>query len=101
MCFVTWQKLGLGFLALFLILIGKINAQDSLTVSLTNGPVTGRLVTFDGDKYGMFKAIPFAEPPIGKLRFKVSAERKQLFSFSCNSSASKIDWLMLEGEGII
>ncbi|KOB64828.1 Carboxylesterase, partial [Operophtera brumata] len=43
-------------------------------VKVTQGWLEGEeldLVTRDG-KYYSFKGIPYAEPPLGKLRFKVS-----------------------------
>ncbi|CAD0198627.1 unnamed protein product [Chrysodeixis includens] len=49
-----------------------IVASDGIEVTLKNGKLKGEmidLVTGDGEYYS-FKGIPYAQPPIGQLRFK-------------------------------
>lgn len=51
----------------------KIVASNGIEVKLKNGKLRGEmleLVTGEGDYYS-FKGIPYAQPPIGPLRFKV------------------------------
>lgn len=57
--------------------------SDSLRVTLPNGSkIVGRyLTTHDGKGIRAFMSVPYAEPPIGSLRFKVSSN---LFIMSFN-----------------
>ena len=38
-------------------------------VETTTGPISGKLITFDGQPVCQFIGIPYAEPPLGKRRF--------------------------------
>jgi hypothetical protein len=44
----------------------------SRTINTLNGPVQGKQYTFEGSKASAYLGIPYAEPPIGELRFKVN-----------------------------
>lgn len=55
---------------LYLILIQT--EAKSIVVKTTHGPVRGSIATSRKDlKFYSFKGIPYAKPPLGKLRFKV------------------------------
>lgn len=41
-------------------------------VKVEQGELRGSSCEYEGDSYIAFKGIPYALPPIGKLRFKVS-----------------------------
>lgn len=48
------------------------NALKSPTVKVNQGFLRGSVKSnIDGGEYIYFQGIPFAEPPLGKLRFKV------------------------------
>lgn len=52
---------------------------DSYKVIETNdGPVRGQLkrTVFNGNPYYAFQGIPYAKPPVGELRFKVSISNR-------------------------
>uniref|UniRef100_B3NYP7 carboxylesterase n=1 Tax=Drosophila erecta TaxID=7220 RepID=B3NYP7_DROER len=45
--------------------------MESLQVNTTSGPVRGKLCTaVYGDEYVSFERIPYAQPPVGPLRFR-------------------------------
>ncbi|RVE43337.1 hypothetical protein evm_012008 [Chilo suppressalis] len=53
-------------------------------VSVKQGKLKGSSQKlFDGSTYYSFKGVPYAQPPIGKLRFKIScqADDNKLFVF--------------------
>lgn len=63
-----------GFVLLILV-INEVNSRTSecLKVKLPNyGTVVGRyLVSHDGRGIRAFMGVPYADPPVGELRFKV------------------------------
>ncbi len=68
----TPMEPGLVAFAIALLLIGvHVNAQDTIVVDTKNGPVRGSIVAANGHKAARFLGIPYAEPPVGKLRFQV------------------------------
>nr|QEP99757.1 carboxyl/choline esterase CCE021 [Glyphodes pyloalis] len=63
------------FLIQLLVIVVAVNAcacQNTVEVKVKNGFVSGKIEkTFLNSKvYNVFKGIPYAEPPIGELRFK-------------------------------
>lgn len=43
-------------------------------VRVKQGELNGALCDFRGEKYIAFKGVPYAKPPLGNLRFKVSSD---------------------------
>jgi carboxylesterase type B len=53
--------------------------MDLPEVIVEQGKLRGSTATdFSGKKYFKFQGIPFAEPPLGKLRFKVFHMKQKL-----------------------
>jgi carboxylesterase type B len=53
--------------------------DDTVTVSVAQGCLRGREVTTVlGTTYYSFKGIPYAKPPLGYFRFRVSTRRKAM-----------------------
>lgn len=81
---------GLCFLLVLSISECKCEESDIIysIVTTTNGAVRGQQVVtlLDSKSYHAFKGIPYAEPPVNKLRFKVRRvlliENIELFSIS-------------------
>lgn len=58
----------------FCVIVPFIYATDKFVlVQTASGPIRGKSAStiFDNKLYYAFKGIPYAEPPIGNLRFKV------------------------------
>lgn len=48
-------------------------SQTTLVIETNSGPVRGiKRTTILGDDYLSFQSIPYAKPPIGSLRFRVT-----------------------------
>ena len=47
-----------------------VKVEPTRTISTGSGPVRGRKVTDNGKVHYEFLGIPFAEPPLGRLRYK-------------------------------
>lgn len=76
--YLKYQEMALSWitpaLILLLFLVCLFDAQkllDNKTVKLTTGKLVGKQWAVDGTKAVIFKGIPYAEPPLGPLRFKV------------------------------
>jgi len=64
-------------LVLFLLeIIINIKANE-ISVEIKNGRINGKKETIDGKDLNIFLGIPYAEPPIGDLRFKKPLPVKQ------------------------
>lgn len=63
-------------LGLFTAVLG---ITDTKTVSTESGQLRGLLyrTIFDDKPYYAFRGIPYAKPPLGELRFKVSLLRRK------------------------
>ena len=59
------------------------NDEVTVTVNTVNGQVRGHreYTLFDHKLFYSFKGIPYAQPPVGSLRFKVGFEIFCLFYF--------------------
>ena len=50
-----------------------VKTVDTVEIETSQGPVKGFIdVTVNGKQFLAFKGIPYAKPPVGSLRFKVS-----------------------------
>lgn len=60
-------------LLLTVVLISQCLCDETIEVSLKQGVVFGKVekTLMKNEKYFSFKGIPFAEPPVGELRFLV------------------------------
>ncbi len=58
----------------FLLTVTSVQCQQTILVETKNGQVKGTIVTVENQKAARFVGIPYAEPPIGSLRFQVQAE---------------------------
>jgi hypothetical protein len=95
----------LKFQSLFLTLLMAIVSNSSSTGEqqqqqqpVVDIPTLGRLVgsqlsSASGRKFHAFRAIPYALPPVGDLRFKVSIFN----SFHCKNMSSKLHSLYKKG----
>lgn len=63
-------------------LILEVSSQAPSVVELctSNGCLRGRTESGNVKPYNAFYGIPFAAPPIGSLRFKVSLFRRQIIA---------------------
>lgn len=57
------------FLLLFSILPVLFASRDDLVIGTTHGKVQGKLLSVLGGEVRAFLGIPYAKPPVGKLRF--------------------------------
>ena len=66
-------------------------AQDNLIVNTENGKIVGekRINSQDKTEYYAFHAIPYASPPVGKLRFKPPQELTDKWDVTYNASDQK------------
>jgi carboxylesterase type B len=53
-----------------LILVIHQNQAQNAKVTVENGLIEGKTLSFDGNHVNAFLGIPYAEPPVGDLRFK-------------------------------
>ena len=70
---LTMKVSGCGGSSLLILLLWPVWSLG-LKIDLSVGTIQGRIEkTSDGSKnYASFSAVPYAEPPVDKLRFKVS-----------------------------
>lgn len=62
----------------------KIDDQDNSVVTISNGPIQG--VVYDDHR--AFRSIPYAQPPIGNLRW-ASPEPASAWSGTLNATGKK------------
>ncbi|XP_002808379.2 cholinesterase isoform X1 [Macaca mulatta] len=55
---------------LLCMLIGKSHTEDDIVIATKNGKVRGMNLTVLGGTVTAFLGIPYAQPPLGRLRFK-------------------------------
>ena len=57
---------------LLIILFSEIFAENKniISVRLKNGLINGKRESFDGKDLNVFLGVPYAQPPVGPLRFK-------------------------------
>jgi carboxylesterase type B len=73
------------FISIFYYLINFIETKDEITVTIKSKQFNGLKKTIDGNEIDYFLGIPYAEPPIGKLRFK----KPQPFNYENAINATK------------
>ena len=49
----------------------KRSIEKSQIIDTDTGSLEGLKETYDGEKYDIYMGIPYAEPPVGNLRFQV------------------------------
>lgn len=55
-------------------LVSDVRAYDKVLVNIDDGPVLGDVIVLNtGVKINTFLGIPYAEPPTGSLRWKVTS----------------------------
>ena len=55
------------------LIVRAVAAYDYVLVDTADGPVQGDVLTLHtGDRVNTFLGIPFAEPPVGPLRWQVT-----------------------------
>lgn len=55
-------------------------------VCIENGCLSGKIMPgYQTESFEAFVGIPFAKPPVGSLRFKVSTQHSSVFSFKIHS----------------
>ena len=59
---------------IFINLISLINCYNNIVIKTNDGLVKGEKLTslFAKNNYYAFRGIPYAEPPVGELRFLVN-----------------------------
>ncbi|XP_077578567.1 cholinesterase-like [Stigmatopora nigra] len=65
----TAEKIG-HLLMLLSILSVSVNTQDDLIVKTINGKIQGKRLSVAGGEIRAFLGVPYAKPPLGKLRFR-------------------------------
>lgn len=56
----------------FLLIVKGQNLEKSRSVWVEQGLVRGKIYKLNEQQVQIFRGIPYAEPPVGELRFKVS-----------------------------
>lgn len=49
-----------------------MSSSDSCAIVTSDGPIRGFIDKIGETEYYKFKKIPYAKPPVGQLRFRVS-----------------------------
>ena len=62
---------------LLIILLDHTKSENPVKVRVKNGLIYGRRGSFVGREYNQFLGIPYAEPPVGPLRFKKPVLKKE------------------------
>jgi len=62
------KHLFLLFFLSFVLNFVEINAENTVSVTISNGVINGKIETsLDGRQLNVFRGIPYAEPPVGRL----------------------------------
>ena len=78
--FLSGRHTGTTGLVILLTCVVHVSAQPS--VSLMNGTIVGKFVTYESTTVKAFLGIPFAKPPVGGLRFSKPVAEHHLGSKS-------------------
>jgi carboxylesterase type B len=62
--------LSIFLLEIISVIKSEENNSNSISVTIKNGKINGKTENFDDKEVNVFLGIPYAEPPIGDLRFK-------------------------------
>ncbi len=49
--------------------------KRAVRVTTRNGEIEGRVMNHNRQSFGVYCGIPFAEPPVGRLRFQVGQKK--------------------------
>ncbi|AGF85701.1 hypothetical protein QJ854_gp081 [Moumouvirus goulette] len=79
------------YIIMLSILLGICCAQATqyTRVNIDNGPIKGIVQYVDGRAIRIFKGIPFAEPPVGNLRWKAPVPYTQKWNKPLNATVYK------------
>ncbi len=75
-------------------IITCIETNDEITVTIKSKQFKGLKKTIDGKEIDYFLGIPYAELPIGKLRFK----KPQTFNYENATNATKWQMFAIKSE---
>jgi carboxylesterase type B len=82
-----------------LLAVGCLSAEEEVVVRIKSGEIRGKQAEADGQPLTVFLGIPYAEPPIGELRFRrprpvgpwTQPREAKAFSSACHQNGRMFD----------